>query len=39
MKREEYIEKILQVYSLVTVLSQKNGYKVLRLRNKENGKM
>ena len=38
MKREEYIEKILQLYSLVAVLSQKNGCKVLRLRNKNNGK-
>ena len=38
MKREEYIEKILQVYSLVAVLSQKNGCKVLRLRNKQSGK-
>lgn len=34
MKREEYIENILQLYSLVTVLSQKNGCEVLRLRNK-----
>ena len=38
MRREEYIEKILQIYSLVAVLSQKNGCKVLRLRNKNNGK-
>ena len=38
MKREEYIEKILQSYTLVAVLSQKNGCKVLRLRNKEVGK-
>ena len=34
MKREEYTEKILQIYSLVAVLSQKNGCEVLRLRNK-----
>ena len=38
MKREEYIEEILNIYSLVTVLSEKNGCKVLRLRNKENKK-
>ena len=38
MKREEYIEKVLQVYSLVAVLSQKNGCQVMRLRNKNNGK-
>ena len=25
MKREEYIEKVLQIYALVTVLSEKNG--------------
>lgn len=34
MQRDEYIEKILQAYSLVGLLSQKNGCKVLRLRNK-----
>ena len=38
MKREEYIEKIHQIYSLVAVLSRKNGCEVLRLRNKESGK-
>ena len=38
MKREEYIERILQIYALVTVLSEKNGCKVLRLRNRETGK-
>ncbi|MBR5272826.1 MAG: serine/threonine protein kinase [Clostridia bacterium] len=38
MKREEYIENILKSYSLVAVLSQKNGCKVLRLRNKKVGK-
>lgn len=38
MQRSEYIEKILQIYSLVGLLSQKNGCKVLRLRNKESGK-
>lgn len=34
MKRSEYIEHILQIYSLVAVLSRKNGCEVLRLRNK-----
>ena len=38
MKREEYTEKVLQVYSLVAVLSRKNGCQVMRLRNKNNGK-
>lgn len=38
MKRTEFIEKILQSYSLVAVLSQKNGCKVLRLRNKKTEK-
>ena len=38
MKREEYIDQILQVYTLVGLLSQKNDCKVLRLRNKESGK-
>ena len=38
MKREEYIGKILRLYSLVAVLSQKNGCKVMRLRNKNNEK-
>ena len=38
MEREEYIEKALQIYSLVAVLSRKNGYEVLRLRNRNNGK-
>ena len=38
MKREEYTEKILQIYSLVAVLSQKNNCNVLRLRNKKTGK-
>ena len=37
MNREEYIEKVLQTYSMVKVLSQKNGCKVLRLRNKSTG--
>lgn len=38
MKREEYIEKLFQIYSLITVLSRKNGCEVLQLRNKKNGK-
>ena len=38
MKRQEYIDKIMSVYSLVSVLSDKNGGKVLRVRNKSNGK-
>ena len=38
MKRDEYIEKLLRIYALVAVLSQKNGCEVLRLRNKNNGK-
>ena len=38
MKREEYTEKILQAYSLVAVLSQKNNCKVLRLRNRKTGR-
>ena len=38
MQREEYVNKILKIYSVVELLSQKNGCKVLRLRNKENGK-
>lgn len=35
MKRAGYIEHILQIYSLVTVLSRKNGCEVLHLRNKK----
>ena len=35
MKRSEYIENILATYSLVSVLSRKNGCEVLRLRNKK----
>jgi len=37
MTRDAYIEYLLQNYSLVTVLSEKNECKVLRLRNKANG--
>lgn len=38
MKRDEYIENILKTYSLIKVLSEKNGCKVLRLRHKTLGK-
>ena len=38
MQRKEYITKTLQIYTLVSVLSQKNGCEVLRLRNKKSGK-
>ncbi len=38
MTREEYIQHLLQTYSLVSVLSQKNQGKVLRVRNKNNQK-
>lgn len=37
MKRSEYIEKILQAYSLVGRLSQKNGCDVLHLKNRKIG--
>ena len=37
MNREEYIKEILQTFSLVSVLSEKNGCKVLRLRHKTAG--
>ena len=37
MKRSEYIEKVLQAYSLVRLLSRKNGCDVLHLRNKKLG--
>ena len=38
MKRSEYIERILQAYSLVGLLSRKNGCDVLHLKNKRLGK-
>ncbi len=38
MTREEYIQHLLQTYSIVSVLSQKNQGKVLRVRNKINQK-
>ncbi len=34
MTREQYLEELLRIYSLVSVLSDKNGCKVLRVRNK-----
>lgn len=34
MTREDYIQKLLKTYTLVEALSNKNGCKVLRLRNK-----
>lgn len=37
MTRDTYIKNLLSVYSLVTVLSEKNDCKVLRLRNKQTG--
>ncbi|MBO5891534.1 MAG: serine/threonine protein kinase [Oscillospiraceae bacterium] len=37
MTREEYIKNLLQTYSLVAVLSEKNDCKVLRLRNNATG--
>ena len=38
MTREDYIKQLLVTYSLVTVLSDHNDCKVLRLRNKSSGK-
>ena len=38
MTREQYLTEIFKVYSLVSVLSDKNECKVLRVRNKENNK-
>ena len=38
MTREEYIKHMLREYSLVAIFSEKNGCKVLRLRNKATGK-
>ena len=37
MKRSEYVEKILQAYSLVGLLSRKNDCDVLHLKNKKIG--
>lgn len=38
MTREAYIKSLMQQYSLVAVLSQKNDCQVLRLRNRDNGR-
>lgn len=38
MTTDTYIKNLLDLYSLVTVLSEKNGCRVLRLRNKQNGR-
>lgn len=38
MTREEYIKKLFATYSLVSIMSEKNGCKVLRMRNRSNGK-
>lgn len=35
MTTKEYLEQILQTYAVVSILSEKNGGKVLRLRHKE----
>ncbi len=37
MKRSEYIEKILQTYSLVGLLSRKNGCDIFHLKNRKSG--
>lgn len=38
MTREDHIKQLLSLYDLVSVLSEKNGCKVIRLRNKEKGR-
>lgn len=38
MTREEYLTELFSVYTLVKVLSEKNGSSVLQLRNKDTGK-
>lgn len=38
MTREQYLTEIFKVYSLVSVLSDKNECKVLKLKNKEHNK-
>ena len=38
MQREQYIQSLLQTYSMAGLLSQKNGCEVLRLRSKKSGK-
>lgn len=37
MNRSEYIEKVLQAYSLAGLMSRKNGCEVLHLKNKKSG--
>lgn len=39
MTREQYLTEIFKAYSLVSVLSDKNECKVLKLKNKENNKL
>ena len=39
MTREQYLTEILGAYSLISVLSDKNECKVLKLKNKENNKL
>lgn len=39
MTRDEYLTEIFKAYSLVSVLSDKNKCKVLKLKNKENNKL
>ena len=38
MTRETYVSRLLNLYSLVTVLSDKSEYRVIRVRNKRFGK-
>ena len=38
MTAKEYMKELLTVFSLVSVLSEKNGYRVLRLRHRQTGK-
>ena len=38
MTREQYIQKLMDIYAPVSVLSEKNGCRVLRLRNRKSGK-
>ena len=38
MTRKQYIQKLMDIFALVSVLSEKNGCQVLRLRNRKTGK-
>lgn len=38
MTRKEYLDIVFEAFSLVSVLSDKNGCRVLKLKNKANGK-